>query len=247
MSKGIGLSGELKAKVTRFFGCLLTTLIATFSAQGQGFVNLDFEAAKVIPVSTNLDGSVNVATTDALPGWVAFHGTNQLSLIPFNYDPTGSHGVPPVGLYGGTNVIVPQGKFVVRVGFGSSISQTGFVPTAAESLLFDVVGTSLAPCSVFLNGQNLPYLAVSNAIISEFGHDYPYVVFGADISAFAGQTVTLTFSGTPETGNPGTLDDIQFSSSPVPEPGGLSLLALGSGALVCLRLRRRAGKTQSRR
>ena len=33
----------------------------------------------------------------------------------------------------------------------------------------------------------------------------------------------------------------------VPEPSAVSLLFLGSGALVCLRLRRRAGKTQSRR
>lgn len=224
------------------FASLSVMIIATFFAHGQGFVNLGFEEARIIPVSTNQDGSVNVATTDALPGWLAFHGTDQLSVIPYNYDPTGSHGVPLVGLYGGTNVIVPQGNFVVRVGFGSSISQTGLVPTDAESLLFDVVGTGSAPYSVSLNGQNLPYIVVSNAFISEFGHNYPYVVFGADISAFAGQTATLTFLGTPETGFPGMLDDIQLSSQPVPEPSRFASLALGSGILLCARFRRQTLK-----
>ena len=215
---------------------------AVAPALGQGFVNLDFEAAKIIPVSTNQDGSVNVATTDALPGWLAFHGTNQLSLIPFNYDPTGSGGVPHVGLYGGTNEVVPEGNFEVRLDSASSISQTGLVPANSQSLFFDFLGmASTPPYIVSLNGQNLSYIVVSNAFISEFGHNYPYVVFGADISAFAGHVETLSFSGAL---GGGILDDIQFSSSPIPEPDGQALLALGGGALVCLRLRRRVGKIQ---
>ncbi|MDE3068863.1 MAG: hypothetical protein KGJ60_15125 [Verrucomicrobiota bacterium] len=48
---------------------LLAATAMGLSAQGQGtFQNLDFESAQLIFVSTNGDGSGNIATTNALPG-----------------------------------------------------------------------------------------------------------------------------------------------------------------------------------
>jgi len=69
-----------------------------------------------------------------------------------------------------------------------------------------------------------------------------YTVFGADISAYAGQTGELLFTA-PWQGEPGQsgfeedgmVDNIQFSSSPIPEPNEFSLVGLGA---LLLRFRR---------
>ena len=53
-------------------------------------------------------------------------------------------------------------------------------------------------------------------------------LYGADISAFAGLTGELRFSGS------GILDAISFSTLPVPEPGVAALLGLAA-LVVCWR------------
>ena len=53
-----------------------------------------------------------------------------------------------------------------------------------------------------------------------------YNVYTADISAYAGQTGLLLFTETAY-GN-SALDNIQFSTTPVPEPSTLALGALGA-------------------
>jgi hypothetical protein len=200
------------------------TIIAA-SAPGQGFVNLDFESAQLIPVSTNGNGSINIATANALPGWTAFSGTNQLSLIPYNTpDYVAS---PPVGLLLGATTI---GNFAVLLEPGSSISQTGSVPANAISLLFAVLSPGSSPFTVSLDGQELSYAAIGNAVNS---HGFPYTIFGVDISAFAGQVATLTFSS-----RGGILDNIQFSPQAVPEPAESALLAFGALAFSFHRWRK---------
>ncbi len=105
----------------------LLTVIISFSSRGQGYVNLNFENANIVFVSGLL------ATSNALPGWSAYSGTNQLSTILYNE----SFGVPTptVGLYG-SNSLVISGNFSVTIGRNGSISQTGLVPNGSESLLF---------------------------------------------------------------------------------------------------------------
>jgi hypothetical protein len=54
-------------------------------------------------------------------------------------------------------------------------------------------------------------------------------LYGGDISSFAGQVADLTVTslGSGDGGvNPFALDDIQLSSSPVPEPSTLSLVGI---------------------
>ena len=69
-----------------------------------------------------------------------------------------------------------------------------------------------------------------------------YTLYGADITPYAGQSTELKFSAVfiPFTDNYQTLDNISFSSDPVPEPAVLELLVVaGAGLLWHLRGRKR--------
>ncbi len=70
----------------------------------------------------------------------------------------------------------------------------------------------------------LSFIATSNAP--------NFTVWTADISAYAGQYGQLSFTAPWQSS--GLLDNIQFSSAPIPEPNGLALAALG-GLLLGLR------------
>jgi hypothetical protein len=198
------------------------------SLQGQSFTNLNFESAQVTFAATN-NGYYYINTENALPGWSAFSGTNQFSLV--QYDP--SFAGPPeaiteVGLFDSNSIEVIGGNFSVFLKQNSSsISQTGLVPMGSESLLFDAVSHS--SFMVLLDGDNLSYTPISSGTNT---YGLIYTVYAADISAFAGQVGTLTFSG------PMTLDNIQFSPEAIPEPSLSWLLFLGGGVLFYFRQRR---------
>ncbi|MCX6925460.1 MAG: hypothetical protein NT154_19965, partial [Verrucomicrobia bacterium] len=68
--------------------------------------------------------------------------------------------------------------------------------------------------SVSFGGQPLPLFTVGNTSSA--------IILGTDITALAGQTGELRFSGG------GFLDNIQFSTQPIPEPGVFGLSALGA-------------------
>jgi hypothetical protein len=101
------------------------------------------------------------------------------------------------------------------------------VPQGAEWLLFDLsTNWGLFSVVISLDGKSLSYTTVSNVLTST---GWRYTVYMANISAFSGQMANLVFSGN---GEAGILDDIRFSSTPVPEPGGVALMALGSGVVI---------------
>ncbi len=190
---------------------LLTVLSATaICVRAQGtFQNLDFESARI--VFNNPPFNSNIDETNALPGWLAFAGTNQLTSIP--YGPGGIS--TPVRLYSQTNGGSISGFFSVQFGFGGSISQSGTVPADAQSLVFKVHAPVSGPVSVVsLNGQILPYAAISYAP--------NYIVYGANISSFAGQMATLSFTQMDR------LDDVEFSPFVIPEPSAVSFLGLSA-------------------
>jgi hypothetical protein len=114
-----------------------------------------------------------------------------------------------------------QGGFYAFDSPTASISQTGLIPISAMSLFFEAK-TGPGALDVSLDGQNLNFFAV--------GTGANYTLYGADISAFAGQTETLEFSAQQDLDryNGWTIDNIQFSPSPVPEPGVLGLSAVGA-------------------
>jgi len=65
----------------------------------------------------------------------------------------------------------------------------------------------------------------------QIGSTQNYEIMAGNISTFAGQTGQLLFTalpGTEDNAGSGLLDNIEFSSLPVPEPNEIALAALGA-------------------
>ena len=189
----------------------VVALMSALTVFGQAtFQNLDFESATVV---TETPPNI-IDAAAALPDWTVVNGTSPLSIILYN-------DYSAVSLWGAGQAL--DGNFSVGFNTGGSISQTSRVPADARTLLF--IGTTPSITGRLLglsiSGQNLQYSPVSTGP--------GYVQWGVDISAFAGQTETLTFSGN------GMLDDIQFSPSLIPEASSSWLLLLGIGVFVYFR------------
>jgi len=78
------------------------------------------------------------------------------------------------------------------------------------------------PLEVYLGTQTIPFFAV--------GTGPNYTLYGANISAWAGQTEELTFLAPGGTYNNWEIDEITFSPNPVPEPSTLALMLAAVGA-----------------
>ena len=216
-------------KAIMFTSVLLLVLIKT--AVSQSFVNLDFENARFTADPTSGYYPYAVYASNSIPGWTAYETTLPSSEIFSNSESISGGAVSIIG----TNYFRPliQGKYSILLeGFNypgslnsAGIGQTGTVPLTAQSLIFwgNVVANDVS-----FGGQNLA--------LTVMGSTANYNIYEADISAYAGQTGQLLFSTIP--GGQDMIDNIQFSTSPVPEPSTLGLLAL-SGALLGLRNRRR--------
>jgi PEP-CTERM motif len=200
----------------------------------QGFVNLDFESARIIPITGSPNYPYDIATSNAVPGWSVYYGANPQSQITYNDPALGSTFVT---LYA-TNGYQLAGNYSVLLQGGgtasaATISETGLVPVSAESLLFYGAGNSSISSGlvVSMDGQDLSLSVIANEL--------NYTVYGADISSFAGQTETLSFSALEAFGgyNNWNIDNIQFLASPIPEPSTLALVGLG-GLLPVWRNRR---------
>ena len=193
----------------------LTFLCAIVSAQAQAtFQNLNFEAAKIIRDQSSPYYPYAVNSTNALPGWTVLDGLVPPSDILYNSVLIGGGGQTAVSIHDTNDAFgfTPlQGNYSVFFQ-GGVIAQTGQILNTAHSLTFwSSYSTGL---QVTFNGQAIPYLAL--------GSGANYTVYGGDISSFAGQTGELSFSGG------GFLDNIQFLSSPVPEPTSLALFGVGT-------------------
>jgi len=198
------------------------------TAAAQGFQNLNFEHP-VLPLVPDFDNKV--AASDAMPGWSAYIGGSQVSLVSYNGI---SLGGVTIGFLGPDSLRPAiQGNYAVflQPGLGSSgtdvlqaaITQTGTVPGTTLSLRFySAYGTP----SVSFAGQQL-----STSVLGAGPNQAS--LYGADISRFAGQVGELRFEGY------SLLDAISLSTLPVPEPGTLGVLALGAVLLGCVRGRSR--------
>jgi PEP-CTERM motif len=216
------------------FGRLLILCLVANTTLAQGtFENLDFEDATIAP--TPVGGSTYPADpAQAFPGWtVGGSGTvvmyNDLSIGA----PAAVLMGPNFPNYAGYTPL--QGSYSVLLqyfgiaGGPPTLSQTGLVPADAQSISVLVPsGENVfypAATVVTLNGINIPLVAIAGDRIA------------GNISAFAGTVSQLTIS----TINSQAwlyFDDIQFSSSAVPEPSTLALLGL-CGFLVVARRRLR--------
>jgi hypothetical protein len=206
---------ELKLKMKNGF-LIIIVLVLVQGGRAQSFVNLDFEDATVI-----LAGSPDmIEASSALPGWrdsgTVFYDTVSIGgAIVALEDANAPSGGGPLPIQGNFSVLL-EGS-IPFAATSASIGQTGTIPTTAQSLTF-FLGNPFGNLQVTFNGQSISYSAIGNGA--------NYTIYGADISSYAGQTGQLLF--TAPVNNAGLLDDIQFSSLPVPEPSELALGALGA-------------------
>jgi hypothetical protein len=125
-------------------------------------------------------------------------------------------------IQGNYSIFLQGGSFAVPSTSYSSIGQTGQIPSNAKSLIY--WGGAL---QVTFNGQPLAPYAI--------GTGPNYTIWGADISAYAGQSGQLQFTATWQTS--GILDNIQFSSVSVPEPSSRDLILISLLFLVFHKMR----------
>jgi hypothetical protein len=224
----------------KFFCASLTAILLLAGRQAgfsQSFINLDFESADTSELSEN-----SLPASSAFPGWSAYLGPpgnpTQINIGTVAYDTTSLGGALVILV--DSDAFAPynpiQGNYSALLegsepaaGSTASLGQTGTIPNNAQSLIFwaSLAGSSL---DVSFNGHMLPLVAISNAA--------NYAVYGANISAFAGQTGQLLFTAPVNTGS--VFDNIQFSTSPVPEPGELALAALGGLCFVWRRWKKQS-------
>lgn len=213
------------------FSVLLSAAIPT-RAQGT-FQNLGFESANI----PNGTPPGPIATSNALPGWNVFYGSNQISQTFYNDVSTGATQATLVGANDpfGPNAI--EGNFGVLLQGGSTlpyaaITQTGLVPGSAESILFKA--DSMGPMVLSLGGQDISYFAIGSGL--------NYTLYGGNIPiSLAGQVEELEFSVPegPGGNNAWNIDSVVFSSSPLPEPGTLAVLGAGAVLFGLRRWRKR--------
>jgi len=212
-------------------------LTGTPFGYAQGFINLDFESANIVPVPGDPFGSVQFGP--AFPGWTAFYNSSPLSsTTPVLYN-NQFLGTSTLGLLDqNVSLSISNRTALLQGGTGPSspsvaLAQTGLVPSDSLSVKFmartlrpDQFGTA-ETFVVSMNGQSLPYVTLQN-----FGG---LRLYGVDVSAFAGQTAELRFTqlSGPTFFDNMSLDNISFSTVAVPEPGTWTLLGLGGALCWC--------------
>ena len=204
--------------------CFVAVSIAFLrNVSGQGFVNLDFEAANLSAYGA---GPAAVPATNAIPGWTAYLGGIPQTDILLNSEALADPAVSIQGTNGSfyppmqrNYFILLQGSFQEISPRTAAIGQTGLIPATVQSMSF-WADTSLNGMSnnlqVTFNGSTIPYFAI--------GTGTGYSIYGANISGFAGQTGQLLFTAGYDTY--AALDNIQFSSLAIPEPSALSLFII---------------------
>ena len=206
------------------FIILLTHLNQLFA---QGFVNLNFEQGVI-----NTSGAPQFQTyaSNAIPGWTAYVAGDPQTYIAYNAI---SLGAGAVSIHD-TNDVYPkiQGVYFILLQSATqatplgpqsaAIGQTAQIPFAAQSVSFWGLAGGLA---LSFAGQAVPF--------AQTGTTANYNIYAADISAFSGQIGELLFTAPFKSS--GRIDNIQFSSTAVPEPTTLALALLGATLLVCRR------------
>jgi hypothetical protein len=232
---------------SKLISIIFTAALLSLAQLGfaQGFVNLGFESATLVPVPGDPYGSVQFA--QAFPGWAGTAGgiplsgalTNNvflnqagISIIDHNWTNSAGYknggGYPPIGelIQGHYTAILYSGLVGFQTAGDTTLSQTGLVPAGTASLQFRAFEgfDPLGSFAVTLGGQNLSLVTISNSL--------NYTLYGADISAWAGQTAQLAFTVFAESPYQVNeylyLDAIQFSTQSIPEPGAFVLAALGT-------------------
>ncbi len=208
-------------------------LLAVVAARGQGtFQNLDFELPNG-PLSPTGGFPTYVAFTNAFPGWAGYIGQHEADVALYTslfLDTATIALVTPAtfrahAIDGQYTAVLQPGVLSVESGFElvpASLVQSSLTPVSAKSLQFKVISIG-TPWEVRANGDILSPVVLTNT--------GSYVLFGANISSYAGLLTELRFTAFPDNyphGNEFSLDSIVFSEQVVPEPGAFAWLGLGA-------------------
>jgi hypothetical protein len=207
----------------------LIGLLALLGLQGksQGFVNLDFESANLTGYSP---GNL-VPAASAFPGW-----TVSAEYIPYDDVSLSGNSISIMDASSPYFTTSIQGTYYALLASGNtpglgqtiSLGQSGTIPLGTESMTF---WGNLGGLQISFGGEAIAF--------SETGSTANYNIYSADVSALAGSSGQLLFSLPAYTSN-ATLDNIQFSTSSVPEPSAFALTALGGLLLAWRRSKARA-------
>jgi hypothetical protein len=204
----------------------IVLFVSCGSLYSQGtFQNLDFELANPGPITF----SFSVPVSSALPDWTVAIGGVQQANVGYNAFSTGA---PTVTLIS-ANIQSPplDGNYSVMLESSdesTAISQTGNIPLGTQSLFFDAQKGSGSGG----NGNLVVTIGSQTVSTVPVAVEPNFVVYGANISAWAGTTESLTFTAPAANSafNIWELDDISFSSNAVPEQNPVML----SGIAGCL-------------
>ena len=210
---------------------ILCGIIASISlcANGQGFVNFNFEQATVVPTVPTygfLDWNL------AVPGWshstgadtsIVYYGSEHLGLTQYYLlmDSTSPVYAPGTQLAGNYSLAFASGRAnsadLNAPWVNAYISQTRTIPVGSLSLRMLATG----PFEVRVGGVGV--------IMHSLGGN----TYGGDISAFAGGSYEIKIINTASTiHTPTVVDNVLFSSVAVPEPSGVALSIIGTLLLM---------------
>jgi hypothetical protein len=224
----------------------------------QGFQNLGFELADTSSVGSSAPGVFWIYASNAIPYWTAGQGDGVVEARPL-YNSFRATTAGQVGLYDGTSWLPAplHGHYSVFLAAGhgdpfggegsgdSFFSQTGHVPGLARSIHFTTSNGGLDPSwddpyelRLSLDEQVIPYVEIDSTAFSR--------TFAADVTSFASGYVELEFllhnlNPAADAGMVIGLDNIWFSSEPIPEPSTPALLGVSMVALMLLRTKGEPG------
>ncbi len=214
---------------------LLAVCCLRLTASAQGFINLNFESTSASGIPA--DG-IWLNWGLAAPGWhhpsggdsvFVYHKTPpQASFAQYYFlvDSASSSWSPLEGQY---SLALVSGHYnrndASSPWVNASIGQTGVIPKDALSLQLFAKGDF----TLSINSKAVPVTSLNGDL------------YGADVSAYAGQAVSLEISSTTtQVQTPVIIDGMHFSVQAVPEPSGASLLIMGLVAGILAK--RRCGK-----
>ena len=212
----------------KIYVTLTAILLISTRLQAQGFANLNFAGADI--QNGTAAGSL-ISITNAIPGWIGYIGTSQQTSVLYNSLYTGTSVLAILGTNSPVSGNIPGNNYTIVLQAGSggdlsetaSIAQTALIPASAESIEFTASFPYGAGWQVAINGQVIP--------VSEIGSVNSYYnIYAGNISAFAGNIDQLEFTALTSSGPSVNLylDNISFSSNPVPEPRVFRLVTLAS-------------------